>query len=55
MDRWSIDLEDIPDASLVMLMSAVFRTDTPPGPASRWLIERLKSDVAPRARSKVHR
>ena len=50
-----IDLEDIPDASLVMPMSAVFRTDTPPGPAGRWLIERLKSDVAPRARSKVHR
>ena len=50
-----IDLEDIPDANLVMPMSAVFRTDTPPGPAGRWLIERLKSDVAPRARSKVQR
>src|SRR3981189_1055681 len=38
-----IDLEDVPDANLVMPMSAVFRTDTPPGPAGRWLIERLKS------------
>jgi hypothetical protein len=28
---------------LVMAMSAVFRADTPPGPAGRWLIERLKS------------
>jgi DNA-binding transcriptional LysR family regulator len=45
-----IDLEDVPDASLVMPMSAVFRTDVPPGPAGRWLIEHLKSNVAPRAR-----
>jgi DNA-binding transcriptional LysR family regulator len=37
-----IGIEDKPDASLVMPMSAVFRTDTPPGPAGRWLIERLK-------------
>jgi DNA-binding transcriptional LysR family regulator len=38
-----IRLEDIPDGMLVMVMSAVFRTDRPPGPAGRWLIERLKS------------
>ena len=38
-----IELEDISDANLVMPMSAVFRTDRPPGPAGRWLIERLKS------------
>ncbi|HEX9215677.1 MAG TPA: LysR family transcriptional regulator [Gemmatimonadales bacterium] len=38
-----IRLEDIPEGMLVMAMSAVFRTDTPPGPAGRWLIERLKS------------
>jgi DNA-binding transcriptional LysR family regulator len=38
-----IRLEDIPEGMLVMVMSAVFRTDTPPGPAGRWLIERLKS------------
>ena len=38
-----IVIEDIPDANLVMAMSAVFRTDKPPGPAGRWLIERLKS------------
>jgi DNA-binding transcriptional LysR family regulator len=34
-------IEDIPDTNLVMAMSAVFRTDRPPGPAGRWLIERL--------------
>ena len=45
-----IGIEDIPDANLVMAMSAVFRTDRPPGPAGRWLIERLKSNIAPHAR-----
>jgi len=38
-----IGIEDMTDANLVMAMSAVFRTDKPPGPAGRWLIERLKS------------
>jgi len=38
-----IKMEDVPEGHLVMAMSAVFRTDTPPGPAGRWLIERLKS------------
>jgi hypothetical protein len=33
-----------------MAMSAVFRPDRPPGPAGRWLIERLKSNIAPRAK-----
>jgi DNA-binding transcriptional LysR family regulator len=45
-----IAIEDIPDANLVMAMSAAYRTDVPPGPAGRWLIERLKSNTAPRAR-----
>jgi len=41
-----IRLEDIPKGHLVMAMSAVFRTDKPPGPAGRWLIERLKRTPA---------
>src|SRR5216684_1746689 len=45
-----IDIEDIPNALMAMAMSAVFRTDRPPGPAGRWLIERLKSNIVPRAR-----
>ena len=45
-----IRIEDIPDTRMVMPMSAVFRTDRPPGPAGRWLIERLKSNVASRVR-----
>lgn len=44
-----IRLQDIHDGMLVIAMSAVFRTDRPPGPAGRWLIERLKEN-APRAR-----
>jgi DNA-binding transcriptional LysR family regulator len=50
-----IQLEDVTDANLVMAMSAVYRTDKPPGPAGRWLIERLKSNIAPRARPKKAR
>jgi DNA-binding transcriptional LysR family regulator len=45
-----IALEDIPEPNLVMVMSAVFRTDRPPGPAGRWLIEHLKASAATRAR-----
>lgn len=42
-----IRIEDVPEGHLAMAMSAVFRTDRPPGPAGRWLIERLKSAAAP--------
>ena len=47
-----IAIEDVPDANLVMAMSAVYRTDKPPGPAGRWLIERLKSNIASREKPK---
>jgi DNA-binding transcriptional LysR family regulator len=45
-----IRIEDLPEGHLAMAMFAVFRTNRPPGPAGRWLIERLKSNVAPRVR-----
>ncbi len=45
-----IAIEDLPDPNLVMVMSAVFRTDKPPGPAGRWLIEHLKSITAASAK-----
>src|SRR6266850_6966936 len=45
-----IAIEDIPHSHLIMVMSAVFRTDRPPGPAGRWLIEHLKPSTATRAR-----
>ena len=44
-----IGIEDVPEANLVLVMSAVFRTDRPPGPAGRWLIEHLKASTARRA------
>jgi DNA-binding transcriptional LysR family regulator len=45
-----IHLEDVPDTNLVMPMYAVFRSQSPPGPAGRWLIEYLKSNAATRTR-----
>jgi hypothetical protein len=35
-------IEDVPSSGLVVPMSAVYPTSAPPGPAGRWLIERLK-------------
>jgi DNA-binding transcriptional LysR family regulator len=35
-------IEDVPQGGLVLPMSAVYPTAIPPGPAGRWLIERLK-------------
>ena len=35
-------IEDVPPGGLPLAMSAVYPTAAPPGPAGRWLIERLK-------------
>src|ERR1700739_2529193 len=35
-------IEDVPPGGLDVAMSAVWRTKSPPGPAGRWFIERLK-------------
>jgi DNA-binding transcriptional LysR family regulator len=35
-------IEDVPGEGLILPMSAVYLTATPPGPAGRWLIERLR-------------
>ena len=35
-------IEDLPDEGLILPMSAVYLTAKPPGPAGRWLIERLR-------------
>jgi DNA-binding transcriptional LysR family regulator len=34
--------EDAPRSGHVITMSAIYRTDSPPGPAGRWFIERLQ-------------
>jgi DNA-binding transcriptional LysR family regulator len=39
-------LEDAPSEGYVIAMSAIYRTDSPPGPAGRWFIERLKLEAA---------
>jgi DNA-binding transcriptional LysR family regulator len=41
-----ITLEDAPSEEFVIAMSAIYRTDSPPGPAGRWFMERLKLEVA---------
>ena len=43
-----IRLEDAPSEGFVIAMSAIYRTDSPPGPAGRWFMERLKLEVAER-------
>jgi DNA-binding transcriptional LysR family regulator len=37
-----LSIEDLPDEGLILPMSAVYLTAKPPGPAGRWLIERLR-------------
>jgi DNA-binding transcriptional LysR family regulator len=38
--------EFAPPEGYVIAMSAVYRTDSPPGPAGRWFIDRLKQEDA---------
>jgi len=44
-----LSIEDLPEDSLILPMSAVYLTAKPPGPAGRWLIERLKQCSMQRA------
>jgi DNA-binding transcriptional LysR family regulator len=37
-----LSIEDFPDEGMVLAMSAAYLTANPPGPAGRWLIERLR-------------
>ncbi|MGO6743826.1 LysR family transcriptional regulator [Rhizobium ruizarguesonis] len=37
-----LSIEDIPPGGLKLPMSAVYRVEAPPGPAGRWMIDRLK-------------
>jgi DNA-binding transcriptional LysR family regulator len=48
-----IRLEDAPAEGFVIAMSAIYRTDSPPGPAGRWFIERLKQEVAEPRKAKA--
>src|SRR5580698_1162062 len=42
-----LQIEDVPPGGLVLAMSAVWQTRSPPGPAGRWFIERLKQIPVP--------
>ena len=44
-----LSIEDVPPGGLILPMSAVYPTSAPPGPAGRWLIERLKLCPAKKA------
>jgi DNA-binding transcriptional LysR family regulator len=39
----TLDIEDVPASGMMLPMYAVYHTASPPGPAGRWLIERLKT------------
>jgi DNA-binding transcriptional LysR family regulator len=50
-----LSIEDVPADGLTLAMAAIWQTKSPPGPAGRWFIERLKtitvsSDGIPRPR-----
>jgi DNA-binding transcriptional LysR family regulator len=42
-----LSIEDVPPGGLPLAMSAVWQTKSPPGPAGRWFIERLKEIPIP--------
>ena len=42
-----ITTEDAPRGGRLIEMWAIYRTDSPPGPAGRWFIDRLKKERAP--------
>jgi DNA-binding transcriptional LysR family regulator len=47
-----IKTEDAPSEGYAIAMSAIHRTDSPPGPAGRWFIERLKHEDVQRTKEK---
>src|SRR5882757_1198478 len=48
-----IATEDVPAASRLMVMSAIYRTDSPPGPAARWFIDYLKQQNVQHSKKKT--
>src|ERR1700730_12072905 len=47
--------EEAPPEGHIVAMSAIFRTDSPPGPAGRWLIDHLKQEDALRLQQQASR
>jgi DNA-binding transcriptional LysR family regulator len=48
-----ITVEDVPPGGYLISMSAIYRTDSPPGPAGRWFIEHLKQQGVQRSKQKM--
>jgi DNA-binding transcriptional LysR family regulator len=48
-----IATEDIPAAGRLIEMSAIYRTDSPPGPAARWFIDYLKQRDVQRSKEQA--
>lgn len=46
----ALAIEDVPPDGAIMSMSAVWQTKSPPGPAGRWFVERLKQIPIPGAK-----
>jgi DNA-binding transcriptional LysR family regulator len=47
----AIQPEDAPSEGYVLAISAVYRKDSPPGPAGRWFIDRLRYEESARVNS----
>jgi DNA-binding transcriptional LysR family regulator len=45
--------EDAPRSGHIITMSAIYRTDSPPGQAGRWFIDRLKREDAARSKERA--
>jgi DNA-binding transcriptional LysR family regulator len=45
--------EDAPHSGHIITMSAIYRTDSPPGQAGRWFIDRLKQEDAARSKERA--
>jgi DNA-binding transcriptional LysR family regulator len=45
--------EDAPPSGYIITMSAIYRTDSPPGQAGRWFIDRLKQEDAARSKERA--
>src|SRR5258708_15225519 len=50
-----ISVEDGPSDIYVIGMSAIYRSESPPGPAGRWFIDRLKQEDAPPPQQRASR
>jgi len=48
-----ISAEETPPDGHVIAMSAIYRTDSPPGPAGRWFIDHLKQEDAQQLKQKA--